>query len=321
MDPITHGLLGATTSQAVYQSRHPTYRLWVFGLLAALAPDLDIFIRRTHDPLYAIYMHRHFTHALFFIPIGATIITAIALLLWPRYRAIALPLWITCFIGYATHGFLDCFTSWGTLWYWPFSEKRIAWDIISIVDPKVTIILLLGLVASIVFVSSNAARVSLFLLALLFTYAGFQHHRATQALLEFANKKHWDIEAYRVMPALASLANYSSVLRTSQEKIQVIYIKLSGIKQYKIYQGPEFDLFTKKDLPKAVLKNPLQLRDFTLFNWFSDGYVAAYNSNPLLLADIRFIRQYDPPYSALWGIEFPIDADSHVIWKRNIYKS
>lgn len=44
-------------------------------------------------------------------------------------------------IGMATHGFLDACTSYGTVLFWPWSDKRISWDIIAIIDPLFTIIL------------------------------------------------------------------------------------------------------------------------------------------------------------------------------------
>ena len=41
--------------------------------------------------------------------------------------------------GYATHGLLDACTSYGTVLFWPFSNERLTWNNISIVDPLLTI--------------------------------------------------------------------------------------------------------------------------------------------------------------------------------------
>jgi len=43
----------------------------VAALLAAEAPDLDIFIRNADDPLVSFRWHRHFTHSLIFAPVQA----------------------------------------------------------------------------------------------------------------------------------------------------------------------------------------------------------------------------------------------------------
>ena len=42
-------------------------------------------------------------------------------------------------MGYATHGLLDSCTSYGTQLFWPFSDVRVAWDTMSIVDPLFTV--------------------------------------------------------------------------------------------------------------------------------------------------------------------------------------
>jgi hypothetical protein len=58
MDPLTHALARA----AVALSLRATGRaLWI-GATAALAPDLDVLIRRSADPLLAIGHHRGFSH-------------------------------------------------------------------------------------------------------------------------------------------------------------------------------------------------------------------------------------------------------------------
>ncbi|GAL32009.1 integral membrane protein [Vibrio maritimus] len=37
------------------------------GLLSGLAPDIDVLIRSSHDPLLFLEFHRQFTHSLLFI--------------------------------------------------------------------------------------------------------------------------------------------------------------------------------------------------------------------------------------------------------------
>ena len=43
------------------------------GLAAGLLADADVLISSANDPLLNIEYHRHFSHSLFFIPIGAAI--------------------------------------------------------------------------------------------------------------------------------------------------------------------------------------------------------------------------------------------------------
>ena len=91
-----------------------------------MAPDLDVLIRSSHDPLLFLEYHRQFTHSLFFIPVGALIC---ALAFYPvTRRALSFrETWILSALGYATHGLLDACTTYGTLLLWPFSQERFAW--------------------------------------------------------------------------------------------------------------------------------------------------------------------------------------------------
>ena len=53
------------------------------------------------------------------------------------------------FFGYATHGIIDSFTTYGTLLFWPFTDDRIAWNTISVIDPLFTVPILVLVLVSI----------------------------------------------------------------------------------------------------------------------------------------------------------------------------
>src|SRR5260221_12707188 len=66
MDPLTHGLLGATIGQAVF-GRRLGWRGVGAGGIAAMAPDLDMVMNAT-GPMGEWLYHRSITHALWFAP-------------------------------------------------------------------------------------------------------------------------------------------------------------------------------------------------------------------------------------------------------------
>ena len=78
MDPFTQGLLGAAFSQS-FASKKKIPLACLSGTLGGLAPDLDILIVSATDPLLGIEFHRHFTHSIWFIPIGGFLV---AVALW-----------------------------------------------------------------------------------------------------------------------------------------------------------------------------------------------------------------------------------------------
>ena len=69
MDPLSQGVIGAIAAQS-HSKPANLGKAALIGAIAGMAADLDILIRSTTDPLLSLQYHRHFTHALAFIPIG-----------------------------------------------------------------------------------------------------------------------------------------------------------------------------------------------------------------------------------------------------------
>ncbi|MGA1198423.1 MAG: metal-dependent hydrolase, partial [Candidatus Latescibacterota bacterium] len=147
MDIITQGLFGATVAQSCARPSDVRAATCV-GFCTPMLADADALIRSVEDPLLFLESHRHFTHALMFIPIGALISS---LLLWwlLRNRLGFNRVYLYALLGYATAGFLDACTSYGTHLLWPFSDDRTAWSIISIVDPIFSLVLVAAIVIGI----------------------------------------------------------------------------------------------------------------------------------------------------------------------------
>ncbi|MEZ4273627.1 MAG: metal-dependent hydrolase, partial [Myxococcota bacterium] len=150
MDPVTQGALGAAATLAGLQKRSPlsTGALATMGWVGGMAADLDILIRSADDPLLAIEYHRHFTHALAFIPLGG-LFAALPWLFFNRWRTHYRWVIAATTLGYATHALLDACTTYGTLLFWPFSDYRVSWRFVSVIDPVVTLPLLAGVVLAI----------------------------------------------------------------------------------------------------------------------------------------------------------------------------
>jgi len=76
-------------------------------------------------------------------------------------------------------------------------------------------------------------------------------------------------------------------------------------------------LFVPSHLPVSIQQNAVLLHDFKVFNWFTDGYLAVISEEPLILADVRYLRSLHPLRPA-WTIEFPTDLKrKHVYWQSN----
>jgi len=142
LDTLTQGLLGAALAQSAAKPEE-TRIAGVIGTFAGISADLDVLIRSSSDPLLTLEYHRHFTHSLFFVPVGALIV---ALVLWPFLRSgLAFGrIYVFALLGYSLSGALDACTSYGTHLLWPLTDERFAWNLIAIVDPLFTLALLIA---------------------------------------------------------------------------------------------------------------------------------------------------------------------------------
>ena len=147
MDPISQGAVGAALATSTQDRKKQLFTVAWLGALAGMAPDLDVLIQSSSDPLLFLEFHRQFSHALVFIPFGALLVAA------PLYPLARKALswrqtYLACLAGYATHGLLDACTSYGTQLFWPFSNERVAWNNSSIVDPLFTLPILALVIAA-----------------------------------------------------------------------------------------------------------------------------------------------------------------------------
>ena len=133
MDPLSQASLGASLSQSFAKDKSKQFSALVIGALAGMAPDLDVLIRSTENPILFLEFHRQFTHSLIFIPFGALICALVFYSVlssgwfkkqWPTARLSFIQVYLFSFLGYATHGLLDACTSYGTQLFWPFSTER-----------------------------------------------------------------------------------------------------------------------------------------------------------------------------------------------------
>lgn len=296
MDPVSQGALGAAFAQTVTGRR----RLLAAGLLGALggmAPDLDVLIRSSSDPLLFLDYHRQFTHALVFIPVGAWLCAVILHPIarrWLRFRET----WLFCGLGYATHGLLDACTSYGTQLLWPFSDARIAWNHVAVVDPLFTLPLL-GLLAAAAL--RRRPRLATFGLAWAVLYIGFgfvQGQRAEQAAAALAESRGHLPERLTVKPSFANLLVWKSIYRAEGSfHVDAVRVGLHA----RIVPGervPALDL--ARDLP-WLQPASRQGRDLERFRRFSADYLALDPADPHRVVDIRY-SMVPNQIDALWGI-------------------
>jgi len=310
MDPVSHIALGASLSYAVFGRQLGRTAAWAGGL-AAFVPDADVFIRSATDPLLGIEYHRHFTHALLFAPVGAALVAA----LWAassRWRPQAPTLWLACLLAYVSHCLLDAATSYGTLLWWPFSDQRVGWDFISIIDPIFTLTLLGGLGAGVFRQRPAWVRGALALALAYLAFGAAQWGRATAAQAALARQRGHLPERAEVMPTMANNVVWRA-LYLHQGRIYSDRIRVGWFSPAAVMEGWSLPQVTAADLTPSELARD-RCRSFARFAWFSEGWVARKPGDATVLADMRYslsTEAFDP----IWGIRFTgADAPVDVEW-------
>lgn len=310
MDPLTHGLLGAAIGQVTTKRSLIKQASWVGGL-SAMTPDLDMFIHSNQNPVLDFIYHRNFTHSLFFAPIGGLFIAGLFLLVFKKLRANWPYVLLAAIIGMMTHGLLDSATSYGTLWLWPFSYRRISWDLIAIIDPIFTGFLLVGMSLTYAYKNRWFALSALICCLLYLGFGYLQHHRSLVVQQQLAESRQHTMEKAKTMPHFASLLGFSSIY-TVDDRIyldNILTPLFSAAYSEKLGWVP---LVGVNNLPLAIKNRPALVQDFLYFDWFTSGFTGLVSKEPYVVADFRFTRGIHPP-KPLWGILFPKDPNrSHV---------
>ena len=307
MDLLTQGVLGAALAQA--GSKQTETRLACgIGFAAGLLADVDALIRSANDSLLTIEYHRHFTHSIFFIPFGALVA---ALILWPlmRKRITFKRLYVFSLLGYSLSGFIDACTSYGTHLFWPFSEERISFHLISIVDPIFTLPLLLAVVLAYRSRCARLAQIGLMFGAFYLAVGYVQMERADSAIQQLAEKRGHTPTELIVKPTFGNILLWRSIYKVD-ERLYIDAVRMAW--QPKIYQG---DSIVRYDIDRnnpTLDKKSILYQDMQRFNFFSDGYIAVHPEKANVLADVRYSIQPNG-LLPLWGIEYdPMQPQQHV---------
>lgn len=302
MDPISQASLGASLSQSFTNDKTKQVSAMVIGALSGMAPDLDVLINSKTDPLLFLEFHRQFTHSLFFIPFGALICALVFYPLlnsrWIKSKLSFAQIYLFSFLGYATHGLLDACTSYGTQLFWPFSNTRIAWNTVSIIDPLFTLPVVILIVLAAYRKNVRYARVA-FAYAVIFLSLGIiQNQRAENAVYTLAEQRGHVVERIQVKPSFANRHVWKLIYeydgRYYVDAVRIL-VKTEFIEGTSIQK-----LDVKRDYPWLPADSQ-QAKDIERFRWFSDGFLSVSRRDENLVMDVRY--SFLPNrVDSMWGV-------------------
>jgi inner membrane protein len=299
MDLLTQGLVGSAVAQSFAEPKAQGRAAWC-GAVAGMAPDLDALIRSSADPLLNLDYHRHFSHSLAFIPVGATLV---ALLIWwlSRRRFDFREIWQACMLGYGTHGLLDACTSYGTHLFWPFGLERVSGNLVSIVDPlfslPLLVLLILGMKRRQLWYPRAASICCLSYLLFAFT----QHRQAESAQAALIDRRDHTAARQIVKPSIGNVFLHRSVyLHDGVYYVDAIHV-CPGLTP-KIYPGGEIEVYEIPNADLAPSANPRMAKDVARFARLSDGFLGQHPEAADVIGDVRY-GMLPTSTVPLWGIK------------------
>ena len=310
MDPLTHALLGASAAQVALGPRLGR-RAWLLGAVGGLLPDADVLIRSSADPLLAIQYHRHFTHALAFVPIGG-LVAASPWLAQKQHRQNWRPILAATTIGCATHALLDACTNYGTHLLWPFSSLRVAWHWITTIGPPLTLTLLVGLIVAVRRRSRLPAAVALLLGLAYVGTAAWQRERALEVQSLIAAARGHRVERAEMFPTVGNPLLWRSVYQ-SQGTLYTDRLRIVGADTTRWQEGSTVELLLEKDLSPQARDDARVRRDFARFSYFSAGWIARASADPSVIGDARYSLRSDR-FEPIWGVRFHPGAVAPTEW-------
>lgn len=134
MDSITQFTLGAVVSTALLGRKLGPRKAALLGGILGTVPDLDVFLP-FDTPVDAFVLHRGWTHSIFVHALAAPIFGELLVRTFKSLRAERLLVWITVYLIFVTHAFIDGMTVYGTRLFWPFYPDPVGVGSIFIIDP------------------------------------------------------------------------------------------------------------------------------------------------------------------------------------------
>lgn len=300
MDLVSHAVIGAAS--ALVAAKPTEIRTAAFaGAIAGMAPDADAFIHSSNDALLYLEYHRHFSHALVFIPFCALLVAA---LLWPLLRkSLSFSrVYLFCLLGSALAGVMDACTSYGTHLLWPFTESRLAWSVISTFDPLFTIAIAIPLLFALRRNRPALASASLLVCAVYLGIGWVQHERAATLMQRYATELQLKPERIIVKPTFGNLVLWRGIVVT-QNSIQVAAVRPRLFKEDRVYPGERVDRFHLNKLDATASTRVHS--DVKRFAFFTDDLLT--HSDKRSIGDARYSMMPDS-LRPMWSIRFDLNA-------------
>ncbi len=205
MDTVTHGLTGWLLARALPSDTHRK-EATVAVVIGSVLPDADNAASLLGSELY-LRLHRGISHSLAGMAV-TSLLVALLLYRFGKWKDLK-KLYLLVLLGQLSHIALDLLNSYGTQIFQPFSDARISFDLLFIIDLAFTGIIVLGLLLS--RHRPSRARAALAVIAAYVGFAAFLHVRAEDAVREAAVRHGVPVVSSWALPRLGEIRSLPDV--------------------------------------------------------------------------------------------------------------
>ncbi|MDD7886155.1 metal-dependent hydrolase [Flavivirga sp. 57AJ16] len=305
MDSLTQIVLGAACGEAVLGKKIGNKAL-LFGAIGGTIPDLDVYVGSLlfNNEIDAMLFHRGFMHSILFSVFAAFLLGWGIYKLYNSGKRIHTTTkndWIKLFFwSLFTHPILDCFTPYGTQLFAPFSNYRVAFNNIAVVDPIYTLPFLICMIVLMFFNSASNRRKLWLKLGLGISSAYMLFTIGNKFYIDAVFRKSMaenniSAERYSTQPAIFNNILWYGIIETDSLYFVANYSLLDRKNRFLDF----------KSLPKQRDLKPIEFNDIKNLAWFSNHYYSIYKvaDNAYQYNDLRYpILDTNNPNSSVFSL-------------------
>ncbi|WP_298500150.1 metal-dependent hydrolase [uncultured Algibacter sp.] len=312
MDSLTQIVLGAACGEAILGKKIGNKAL-LFGAIGGTIPDLDVLVGSWlyGNEIDAMLFHRGFMHSILFSVIAAFLLGWLFYKLYnsgKRLNTTTQKDWILLFFwSLFTHPILDCFTPYGTQLFAPFSNYRVAFNNIAVVDPIYTLPFLICMIVLMFFNrASNTRRIWLkWGIYMSSVYMFFT--LGNKLYIDSVFRKSLKDSTINAIRFSTQPAIFNNILWYGIAETESTYF----ISDYSL-----FDLKNRflnfREVPKQRDLNPQDYKDIKDLAWFSNQYYSVYKigENEFQYNDLRYpLLDLDNPNTSVFSLNLYKDEN------------
>lgn len=284
MDSLTQMALGAAVGEFIL-GRKVGNKAMIWGAVAGTIPDLDVLSSLFLSDFQSLLFHRSLTHSIFFAVLFSPLLAYLIHKLHSD-SAVSYKSWlILSFWCIVTHPLLDIFTNYGTQIFYPFSDYRVAFNTIFVIDPVYTLPLLIGCLLVLskgkdVVKRKKIIKISLLISQIYLLLTCLNKWHIEHMLIEKIQRQEISYIEKMTTPAPFTNLLWSVIIKAEDQYLVGYYSLLDGSANLRLTSIPRNEALLREFLPNDKVEKLVK---------FSKGfYELEKTSNGLIFNDLRF---------------------------------